>query len=110
LLALPGWGSFELVGFGHANLVRVCTMLVLYALVRLAQDRRPAWLVLASGALALAIHAHPSAAPLVFVVIAVAVFALRDAGVLLRWGAVSLLVAALPFAPLAIEQARAPSA
>jgi hypothetical protein len=110
LLALPGWGSFELMGFGHANMVRVCTMLVLYALVRLAQDRRPEWLVLASGALALAIHAHPSAAPLVFVVIAVAAFALHDIGVLLRWGAVSLLVAALPFAPLAIEQARAPSA
>ena len=103
LLALPGWGSFELVGFGHANLVRVCSMLVLYALVRLAQERRPAWLVLASGALALAIHAHPSAAPLLFVVIAVALFALRDVGTLFRWGAASLFVAALPFSPLAIE-------
>ncbi len=35
LLALPGWGTFELVGFSHTNAVRVTTMLV-----RLAQERR----------------------------------------------------------------------
>ncbi|MEP6996059.1 MAG: glycosyltransferase family 39 protein [Betaproteobacteria bacterium] len=109
LLALPGWGTFELVGFGHVTAVRVCTMLVLYALIRLAQDRRPGWLVLAAGALALAIHAHPSTAALVLVVAAVALFVLRDLRTLILWGSVSLFVAALPFAPRALEQLLAPS-
>ncbi len=110
LLALPGWGSFELIGFAHTNVVPACTMLVLYALVRLAQDRRPAWLVAAAGALSLAVHAHPTTAALAPVVAAVALFALRDAGVLARWGAPALAVALLPFAPLALEHLVAPSA
>ena len=110
LLALPGWGSFQLIGFAHTNVVPACTMLVLYALVRLAQERRPAWLVAAAGALSLAIHAHPSTAALAPAVVAVALFALRDAGALARWGAAALAVALLPFAPLALEHLVAPSA
>jgi len=109
LLALPGWGSFQLAGFSHTNLVPACTMLVLYALVRLAQERRPVWMVTAAGALSLAAHAHPTTMALLPVAAVVALHALRDAGSLVRWGAVSLAVAALPFAPLAFEHLVAPS-
>jgi hypothetical protein len=109
LLALPGWGSFELVGFAHTNVAPACTMLVLYTLVRLAQDRRPVWLMWAAGAMALAVHAHPSTAALMPVVAVVAVASLRDIGILARWGAAALLIAIVPFAPLALEHVVAPS-
>jgi hypothetical protein len=108
-LALPGWGSFELVGFGHAMMVRVCTMLVFYALVRLAQERRPIWLPVAALAYALALHAHPSTVALGPVIVAVAWHALRDRRVLLRWSGVSLVVATLPFLPVLVEQMAAPT-
>ena len=110
LLALPGWGSFELVGFAHTNVVPACTMLVLYTLVRLAQERRPGWLVCAAAAMSLAVHAHPSTAVLLPVVAAVAVVSIRDAGALARWGAAALAIALVPFAPLLLEHLVAPSA
>ncbi len=103
LLALPGWGSFELVGFAHTNVVPACTMLVLYALVRLARERRPAWLVGAAAALSLAVHAHPTTLALAPVVAIVALVSLRDAAVLARWGAAAVAVALLPLVPLAFE-------
>ena len=109
LLALPGWGSFELVGFAHTNVVPACTMLVLYTLVRLAQDRRPVWLLWAGAAMSLAVHAHPATAALAPIVAAVALVSIRDAGALARWGAAALLIALVPLAPLALEHFVAPS-
>ena len=104
LLALPGWGSFQLVGFSHTNMVPVCSMLVLYALVRLAQQRQARWLVLAAAALSLALHAHPSTVGLAPLILVVALLAMPGIGALLRWGTVALLVALLPFAPLLVER------
>ena len=104
LLALPGWGSFQLVGFSHTNMVPVCSMLVLYALVRLAQQRQARWLVLAAAALSLALHAHPSTVGLAPLILVVALLAMPGSGALLRWGTVALLVALLPFAPLLVER------
>jgi hypothetical protein len=109
-LALPGWGSFELVGFAHTNVVPACTMLVLYTLVRLTQERRPGWLACAAAAMSLAVHAHPSTVVLLPIVAVVAVVSLRDAGVLAWWGAVALAIALVPFAPLVLEHFVAPSA
>jgi hypothetical protein len=109
MLALPGWGSFELVGFAHTNVVPASVMLVLYTLVRLGQDRRPVWIVWAAGALSLATQVHPSPVAFAPIALVVAVRAVRAAGTLLRWGLVALVVAALPFVPLAIEQLIAPS-
>jgi hypothetical protein len=66
-------------------------------------DRRPGgwcW----HRALALAIHAHPSTAGLVLVVIAVGVCCATSASPALGCGVT--LVAALPFAPLAIDTER----
>jgi hypothetical protein len=109
LLALPGWGSFQLVGFSHTNMVPTCSMLVLYALVRLAQERRPRWLVVAAGAFSLALHAHPATIGLAPIIAIVAVSAMPDFGWLLRWGAVAMLVALIPFAPLIADPLAAPA-
>jgi hypothetical protein len=100
LLALPGWGSFQLVGFSHTNMVPTCSMLVLYALVRLAQQRRPRWLVVAAVAFSLALHAHPTTIVLAPMIAIVAVLAMPSVGALLRWSVLAILVALLPFAPL----------
>ncbi|HEX3631651.1 MAG TPA: glycosyltransferase family 39 protein [Casimicrobiaceae bacterium] len=107
LLALPGWGSFQLVGFSHTNMVPVCSMLVLYALVRLAQQRRPRWLVVAAVAFSLALHAHPTTIVLAPVIVIVALLAMPSFGALLRWGAIAILVALLPFAPLVADRSTA---
>ena len=108
LLALPGWGSFQLVGFSHTNMVPVCSMLVLYALVRLVQQRQPGWLVVAAAAFSLALHAHPATIGLAPLVALAALLAMTSVGALLRWGTVALLVALLPFAPLLADRAAAP--
>ncbi len=63
-------------------------MLVLYALVRLAQERRPRWLVAAAGAFSLALHAHPATIGLAPIIAIVALSACPSFGWLLRWGAV----------------------
>jgi hypothetical protein len=109
MLALPGWGTFALVGFGHVSAVGVTTLLVVYALVRLAQERRPAWLALAAFAWMLALHAHPATAPLALPIAVVAARTLRDRGALARWGLIAAAVAALPLAPLALEHWTSPA-
>jgi hypothetical protein len=100
LLALPGWGSFQLVGFSHTNMVPTCSMLALYALVRLAQQRRPRWLVVSALAFSLALHAHPTTIVLAPMIVIVALLAMPNIGALLRWSVLAMLVALLPFAPL----------
>jgi hypothetical protein len=107
LLALPGWGSFQLVGFSHTNLVPTCSMLVFYALARLEQERRPRWLVVSALAFSLALHAHPTTIALAPVIAIVALSAMPGFGALLRWGTVAVLIASLPFAPLLADRAAA---
>ena len=108
LLALPGWGSFQLVGFAHTNLVATCSMLVVYALVRLAREQRPRWLIVAAAAFSLALHAHPTTIVLAPIIVIVALLAMPSFGALLRWGAMAILIALLPFAPLLADRAAAP--
>ena len=103
LLALPGWGSFQMVGFSHTNLVATCSMLVLYALVRLDEERRARWLIVAAAALSLALHAHPTTIGLA-PIIALAALLVLPVGALLRGGAVAIVIAALPFAPLLADR------
>jgi hypothetical protein len=107
LLALPGWASFQLVGFSHTNLVPTCSMLVLYALVRLAQQRQARWLVVAAAAFSLALHAHPTTIVLAPMIAIVALLAMPSLGALLRWGVLAILVALLPFAPLLADRTAA---
>src|SRR6478736_679670 len=102
LLALPGWGSFQLVGFSHTNLVPTCSMLVLYALVRQAR-----WLVAAAAAFSLALHAHPTTIVLAPIIAIVALLAMPSGGALLRWSVPAILVALLPFAPLLADRTAA---
>ena len=107
LLALPGWASFQLVGFSHTNLVPTCSMLVLYALVRLAQQRQARWLVAAAAAFSLALHAHPTTIVLAPIIAIVALLAMPSGGALLRWSVPAILVALLPFAPLLADRTAA---
>ncbi|MEP6998508.1 MAG: glycosyltransferase family 39 protein [Betaproteobacteria bacterium] len=109
LLALPGWGSFQLVGFSHTNMVPTCSMLVLYALVRLAQERRPRWLVVAAVAFSLALHAHPATIVLAPIIAIVAISAMPSLGTLLGWGTLAVLMALLAFAPLLADPVAAPA-
>jgi hypothetical protein len=109
LLALPGWGSFQLVGFSHTNMVPTCSMLVLYALVRLAQERRPGWLVVAAGAFSLALHAHPTTIILAPIIAIVALISMPSIGALLRWSLLAILVGLLPFASLLADPFAAPA-
>ena len=108
LLALPGWGSFQLVGFSHTNMVPTCSMLVIYALVRLAQERRPRWLLVAAAAFSLALHAHPTTIGLAPFIALVALAAMPGLSALLRWGALAVVIALLPFAPLLAGGSTAP--
>lgn len=104
LLALPGWGSFQLVGFSHTNLVATGSLLVLYALVRLAREQRARWLVVAAVAFSLALHAHPTTIVLAPIIAIVALFAMPSLAALLRWSAVAILVALIPLAPLLADR------
>ncbi len=109
LLALPGWGSFQLVGFSHTNMVATCTLLTLYALVRLVQDRQPWWLVVAGIAFGLALHAHPTTAWLAVLIVPTAVYALRKPATIVRWGSAAAAMVALPLLPLAVEHFALPA-
>lgn len=104
LLALPGWGSFQLVGFSHTNLVATGSLLVLYALLRLAREQRARWLVVAAVAFSLALHAHPTTIVLAPIIAIVALFAMPSLTALLRWSAVAILVALIPLAPLLADR------
>ncbi|HEY2864036.1 MAG TPA: glycosyltransferase family 39 protein [Casimicrobiaceae bacterium] len=109
LLALPGWGSFQLVGFSHTNMVPACSMLAIYALVRLAEDRRPRWLLVAAVAFSLALHAHPTTIGLAPFIALVALAAMPGLSALLRWGTLAVVVALLPFVPLLADGSAAPA-
>lgn len=104
-LVLPGWGSFESVGFASTNLVRVSVVATLYALIRARTTPHSAWWLLAGLAAAVALHAHPSTVWLLPIVLWQA---LRHPGILgqhfrdavVALGATSVGIA-LPFIPLA---------
>jgi hypothetical protein len=103
-LAMPGWASFESVGFASTNVMRTLTLATVYVLVRVRDAPRLAgWL--GAGLLAsLATHAHPSCAWLVLVAAAAAWRRPGAAGAPLRPRAAALLAVAagfaLPFLPL----------
>jgi len=59
-LAMPGWSSFESVGFASTNVVRSCVLAMVYAVLRARASRKPVWWFLAGLAAAVATHAHPS--------------------------------------------------
>lgn len=72
-LAMPGWASFETVGFASTNVVRTLVLATIYCVLR-ARDpspRRasPGWWFAAGLAAAAATHAHPSSAWLAAIVL-----------------------------------------
>jgi hypothetical protein len=100
---LPGWGSFELVGFAHTNLVRVAVMAWALASLLAWRRRSPAWFVAAALAATVAVHAHPTT---FWTLLALPVLAARLAWTGRERAAsavavlAALLVAALAFWPL----------
>ncbi|MBS0321480.1 MAG: hypothetical protein JSR18_13130 [Proteobacteria bacterium] len=103
-LALPGWASFESVGFASTNLVCAAVLGTLYALIRVRDAPRVGWWLAAGLGASIAVHAHPSTAWLAAVV---GWQALRHPGAIARHfrDAVVALAAAfvgfaLPFLPL----------
>lgn len=106
VLALPGWASLEHVVFAHTNLAGTATLA--FGLAVHAAWRRPDALRhgLAGLALALAMHAHPSAIVLAPAAVAAAFARPRAAaGVALRSVALALGFV-VPFVPMLVAEAR----
>jgi hypothetical protein len=61
-LALPGWASFESVGFASTNVVRTLVLATICCLLRARDTPRLTWWLGAGLAAAAATHAHPSCA------------------------------------------------
>ncbi len=103
-LAMPGWASFESVGFASTNVVRTLTLATVHIVVRMRDAPHAAGWFAAGIAAALATHAHPSSAWLALVI---AASAWRHPGAMagpLRARAAALIAAAagfaIPFLPL----------
>jgi hypothetical protein len=105
LLILPGWQTFEGITVLHPSLVALCTLAFLLFALNYARDGRPADLVAAGFALALAFHAHPSTFGLTFILVAAIVYRHRRAAA--PWHAYLWLVLAFvaPFVPYVLSQA-----
>jgi hypothetical protein len=107
MLALPGWSSAQLLLVSHTTLVEACVLAVLLAQLALWRDGA-ARLWLACGLLqSLALHAHPAT-----LVLALGVPPLLWRRRLrwredLPWIALGFALALLPFAPVAVAEARA---
>ncbi len=67
-LAMPGWASFESVGFTSINAVRTALVATLYCVLRARDTPHPRWWFAAGLAASAATHAHPSCA-WVFIVV-----------------------------------------
>ncbi len=104
-LALPGWASFEAVGFASTNVVRTLVLATLCATLRARDTPHVGWWLAAGLGAAAAMHAHPSCAWLVPVVVACAWQRPGVVGDHLRERAAALIAVAigvaLPFAPAA---------
>ena len=61
-LAMPGWASFETVGFTSTNAMRTGVIATLYCVLRTRDTPHLGWWIAAGLAAAAATHAHPSCA------------------------------------------------
>ena len=106
VLALPGWASLEHVVFAHTNLAGTATLG--FALAAFAAWRRPhaARYLLAGIALALALHAHPSAVLLAPAALLAAGAAPSTTRTVMPRLALLGLGFVLPFVPMLFAEAR----
>ncbi len=108
-LAMPGFASFELVGFASTNAVRTAVVASLYCMLRAHATPRLAWWFGSGLAASCAVHAHPSSGWLVPVI---AIAALRQPGTVgrqLRDPVAALLAVATGFCVLFVPALLAPA-
>lgn len=99
-LIVPNWASFEWLLPSHPQLSAVCDLAVLLCAVRYWQRPRSRYFVGTLATFALAVHAHPANAGLVWIVIALTAWAWRTR--VLKWrdvvlGGAFALLPLLPF-------------
>ncbi len=105
MLALPGWQTMTQVHITHINLVETLCLLMIYLLIRFAREGEGKWLMMLGLVFGLALHAHPSTAPLGLLAIFVYLYEWKRSG---NIHGVAVLVAAilflLPFLPYLVSQ------
>ncbi|MEP7062268.1 MAG: hypothetical protein ABI881_07705 [Betaproteobacteria bacterium] len=108
-LALPGWASFETVGFASTNAVRTLVIATVYCVLRTRDTPHLGWWFAAGLAVAAATHAHPSCAWLLALVSIAAWLRPGRVATYVRDRAAALLAVlagiALPFAPVLFASA-----
>lgn len=104
VLALPGLGSLASLWIAHPSVTATLVLAVLYALWRAHSTASSGWLAAAGAAFGLALHAHPTALPLVLPLAWVAIAHARRKGAAGAAGAVAaVLLASMPFLPLLVN-------
>ena len=104
-LALPAWNYMGQITFTHVNFVEAATLWVIYSLVRYVQSSEGGWLAMALLAFSLALHAHPSTAPLGLLIAIAWIHQWPTRGQAhWRWLLLGLFLFLLPFLPYLVFQ------
>lgn len=102
-LAMPGFASFESVGFASTNAVRTAVIATLYCVLRARDTPHSGWWFAAGLAASCATHAHPSCAWIAIIVFLRALLSPAVVTTILRERVNAVLAAlagfALPFVP-----------
>lgn len=104
LLLLPSWSTFESLFPGHTQWTATFTLAAIVAALRFERTGKPRYFVGLALACVLAVHAHPSTAGLALIGVAMLALGLRRGDLRPSTLAVAAAVAALPFAPLLVDQ------
>lgn len=103
-ISLPGWSSVGTLVIAHTSAVETAVLATFWLALAAWQDRRPALLALGAGALAL--HAHPTALIAAPALLPAACRALRTRAHWL-WLALGAVLFVLPFVPALLAEMRA---
>lgn len=105
-ISLPGWSSVGTLVIAHTSVVETAVLATFWLALAAWQDRRPVLLALGAGALALALHAHPTALIAAPALLPAAWRALRTRAHW-PWLALGAVLFVLPFVPAMLAEMRA---